>query len=397
MPSTFSRTLRSLAADGFGRSLWALVMIVALLGAGCIWFLFAKVSVYETTDRARLEVERAAHPVAAPVAGKVTASHLVLGESVQVGDLLVELDSERERLQLEEEQARLAANRRRRDALREQLAAEALAWPEEKRTAALAVEEARARLKEVEAAAKFAEGEAERSELLNKQGVSSAAELQRAQTSAQQQRAVASAQALTVTRLETEANSKEKTRAVRLSELQRDAALLDGDISTSEATLKRNEFALEQRRIRAPVSGELGEIAELKAGSFLGEGQKLGAIIPAGDLKLVAQFSPLTAAGRVRPGQPARLRLAAFPWAQYGSIGATVISVANEPLDGQLRVELRVRPQSVPLVPLQHGLLGSVEVQVERVSPARLALRAAGKLLALPHSTADVAAKEPLQ
>ena len=130
----------------------------------------------------------------------------------------------------------------------------------------------------------------------------------------------------------------------------------------------------------------MGEIAELREGGYLSEGQKVGAIIPAGAIKLVAQFAPLTAAGRIRPGQPARMRLAGFPWAQYGSVAATVTGVANEPRDGLLRVELSVRPESVPRVPLQHGLSGTVEVRVDRLSPATLVLRAAGKLLGVPRA-----------
>ena len=108
MPSTFSRTLRSLEADSFRRSFWALVVVVGLLGAGGAWFFLAEVAVYETTEGARLEVAKAAHPVAASVAGRVNATHLVLGGQVREGEVLVELEDENERLQLEEEKARLA-------------------------------------------------------------------------------------------------------------------------------------------------------------------------------------------------------------------------------------------------------------------------------------------------
>jgi len=385
MPTAFSRSLRSLDADGFRSSLWALLLVTVLLIAGCCWFFFARIAVYESTEQARLEVERAAHPVAAPVAGRVMATHLILGQKVQAGDLMVELESESERLQLTEEKTRLSTTRRRREALQNQITAEDHAWPEEKRSALLAIDEARARQREAEVAATFAEGEAERMKRLEKDGVLSRSELLRAEAEGQKHRAAASAQTLTVTRLESEVKSKEKNREVRLAQLQRDAALLDGELGTTEATIKRGEFVLEQRQIRAPVSGELGEVSELRAGGFVSEGQKVGAIIPTGKLKLVAQFSPLTAAGRIQPGQPARLRLAGFPWAQYGSVAAAVVSVANEPRDGQLRVELSVKAGSVRSIPLQHGLAGTLEVQVDRLSPATLVLRAAGKLLAQPN------------
>jgi membrane fusion protein (multidrug efflux system) len=43
---------------------------------------------------------------------------------------------------------------------------------------------------------------------------------------------------------------------------------------------------------------------------------------------------------------------------------------------------LLVHPESAPLIPLQHGLPGKLEVEVERISPAALVLRSVGKLLA---------------
>jgi hypothetical protein len=114
------------------------------------------------------------------------------------------------------------------------------------------------------------------------------------------------------------------------------------------------------------------------------------AVVPLGDLHVVADFFPPSALGRIRPGQPTRLRCAGFPWAQYGSLAVTVRRVASEVRDGHVRVELSVDPEGASPIPLQHGLPGAVEVQVERVAPAALVLRAAGKLLARPVAGAQV-------
>jgi hypothetical protein len=48
-----------------------------------------------------------------------------------------------------------------------------------------------------------------------------------------------------------------------------------------------------------------------------------------------------------------------------------------------VRVELLVNGTGAR-IPVQHGLPGSVEVQVEYASPASLTLRAAGRLVAAP-------------
>jgi membrane fusion protein (multidrug efflux system) len=116
------------------------------------------------------------------------------------------------------------------------------------------------------------------------------------------------------------------------------------------------------------------------------EGEKLAAIVPTGTLRIVATFQPHDALGRIQPGQSARLRLEGFPWTQFGSVPATVTGVASEVRDGRIRVELAVKPHSRLRIHLQHGLPGTVEVQVEQISPASLVLRMVGRLGAQPNT-----------
>ena len=57
-----------------------------------------------------------------------------------------------------------------------------------------------------------------------------------------------------------------------------------------------------------------------------------------------------------------------------------------------MRVELAVVAESNPRIALEHGLTGSVEVAVERVTPLTLLLRTAGALQtasAAPDKAAD--------
>ena len=112
-------------------------------------------------------------------------------------------------------------------------------------------------------------------------------------------------------------------------------------------------------------------------------GSEARRVVPPGTLKVLADFLPSAALGRIQAGQPARLRLEGFPWTQYGAVSATVASVASEVRDGRVWVELAVRPEAAPLIPLQHGLPGTIEVEVDYVSPATLGLRTAGLLLGM--------------
>jgi len=189
------------------------------------------------------------------------------------------------------------------------------------------------------------------------------------------------AMAASIARVEAEVQSKVKALEARVAKLKGEAASLEGETGTAEAAIKRQEYEIEKRLVRAPIAGQLGEVATLRIGGFVSAGEKLATIVPDGKLKAVAHFPPIDALGRIRAGQSARLRLDGFPWTQYGSLAGEVLNVANEPRDGKIRVELSVDPASAPGIPAQHGLPGTVEIQVERVTPCTLVLRAAGKVM----------------
>src|SRR3990172_7369090 len=93
MSTPFSRSMRSLELDSFRLTLVALSVAVLLLMGWLAWFFFAEVSLYAVTDTARLEVDQEAHPVEAPVSGRVIMTRLEPGRFVEAGELLVELDS----------------------------------------------------------------------------------------------------------------------------------------------------------------------------------------------------------------------------------------------------------------------------------------------------------------
>ena len=69
----FATTQRTLEADGFGARRWECSSSFGLLSAWGAWFLGAEVTLYAVSNSARLEISQAAHPVEAPVAGRVIA------------------------------------------------------------------------------------------------------------------------------------------------------------------------------------------------------------------------------------------------------------------------------------------------------------------------------------
>jgi membrane fusion protein (multidrug efflux system) len=376
----------ALAADGTRYSLCGMLLATALLGVWMAWAFVARLALYAVTETARLEVDRAVHYVEAPVAGRVVATHLDLGREVPGGAVLVELEVEPQRLHHAEERARLAALSRQIEAVSAEIAAAERALGAAQRTAQVALEEAGAKLRETQAVAQFATQEAARATRLHARGYLADVDLQRTHTEAHKQQAAADSLQLAISRLQRQHQTQENDRQTHLQQLKRERTRLEGEQATARATTERLGHEVQRRLIRAPVGGRLGEIVTLRQGAYVQEGDKLAAVVPEGDLKIVADFLPPLALGRIRAGQPARLRLDSFHWAQYGSIDATVISVASEAHNGRVRVELRVAPEPLAVIPLQHGLTGALEVEVDRVTPAALVLRTAGRLLASPRT-----------
>jgi membrane fusion protein (multidrug efflux system) len=202
---------------------------------------------------------------------------------------------------------------------------------------------------------------------------------------AEQARAADDAARFEFGRLQQDLKWQDDDRLAHIASLDRESERLIGEQKTTAAAIARLEQEIEKRRLRAPVSGRIAALApEMQPGAFIGEGARVCAIVPSQETMAVAQFVPSAALGHIQPGQEATLRLAGFPWAQYGSIPARVRNVASEPRDGRIRVEFAVDAARAPRIPLQNGLPGTVEVAVERASPAVLVLRAVGRLLTEP-------------
>jgi membrane fusion protein (multidrug efflux system) len=367
MSIAFSRSMRALNTSRHGRSTLSLILAIALLGVWISWVLLARVTLYEVSNSARLEVDSAAHVIQSPVSGRVVYIR---------------------NLSLAEEQIKLDVLAPRIETLRSGIQAQEQALSEARRTGEVAIEEARAKLRESEAAAQFARADAGRAKRLKAEGLLSQTDLERASAELEKREASSDALRHAIERLEREYEMAEQDRQTQIEQLRGELTQLEGEERERAAAIKRLKKEIENRLIKSPVGGRVGEVAELQIGAFIREGDKLGAVIPEGSLRIVAEFSPASALGRIRAGQPAIMRLDGFPWNQYGAVSATVSRVASEPRDGRVRIEMIADPTGRISIPLQHGLPGTVEVEVESVSPAMLALRAAGRIIAAPPNEA---------
>jgi multidrug resistance efflux pump len=386
---SFARTLRALDADGMSPALLAVLLIAVLGGVWSTWLVLARVPVYQVSQSARLEVERV-HSISSPVTGRLVSTSLVLGREVKVGDVLLEIEAEREQLETAEERARLSTVGGEINALQREIRAEEDALDQASRGAAAELEEARQRLSATEAASAQADESLRRSQLLASQGLTSTADAEKAKAEAQARRAEAAAARAGIDRLSAEQRVAERGRRGRLASLLRERVSLDGLRTATASTVARREREAERRRVRAPVAGRLGDVNAVQIGAIVREGELIAAIVPDGNVRAVADFAA-PALGRLRPGQRARLRLDGFAWTQYGHVEGTVRRVASETREQRVRVELTVNRTAGSQIPLRHGMPGIAEIEIERVAPLALLVRSLGRTISGEPVTASTA------
>jgi len=381
MPAAFPITGHSLRADrGFLATAFLLAGL-ALLAAWSAWAFSAAITRYEVSDSARLEVSGAASPVEASESGTVKASHLVLGQRVEAGQILLELDDQDQRLAWKQEQTHHAELEPQLAALESQVDSETTGQLDEQQVLTYSKSGADAQVRQARIDADLATQELQRAEKLHAAGLIPQADLEKAQAAAAGKRAQIENLQQAAQRLSPELKVRATDRTARKRQILADIAKLQADMATSSAAVDRLRYEWERRKLRATVSGVLTECAVLHPGEHISEGQQLGVILPQGKVQVVADFDPASAFGKLHAGQAATVRLNGFPWAQFGVLHARVARVAGEIRNGKVRVELALDQPNNPRIPLQHGLPGSVEVEVERITPAALLLRSAGQTL----------------
>jgi membrane fusion protein (multidrug efflux system) len=372
--------LRSLRADRLRPWLIAISILILVLVVWGVWFLLAQVNVYELSLDARVEAVSAVHTIGAPVSGRITAVNLKVDQEVAEGDILVTLETSQESSRVDEEMANLHGLRQRRQALHVARQAEIEAGTSSRQRSIEAVERARAELDEEEIELRLAQATLERNQRLIEQGVISQAGFEETQSVLEQEEAEVEIARRQLAGLEWQKQQSDKEHLARLAENERQLAVVVGDIGMAEAAVTRLSLVVEERAIRAPVAGRIGELEALKPGSVVEAGDPIAAIVPKGELMVVARFPAGSALGRIRAGQEARLRLDAFPWIRFGEVKAVVARVGSEAVDGLVRVEAGLAQEPlIGSIPLQHGLVGSLAVKVEQAAPAELLLRVVGK------------------
>jgi multidrug resistance efflux pump len=380
----FAHSYRQLQADERCGTVWILSCALLLMSAWLGWAICARLSLVEASAEARIELDGATFPIEAPFLGRVVMTNLHVGRQVRRDEVLIELDSMPQQLELKETQVRIAGLEQPLVNLRLQIQAEENLRSAEELGSRSRAHEADSRVDEAKIPAEFAKQDLARVQSLYAQRLVSARDMQKAQSDADRLRVAITALEAAAGHVPQEQAARNREREVRVARIQGEIAALEAERDSLQANAVRLGYEIDRRRIRAPADGRIGEALNLQVGAVVPEGARLGSIVPAGRLLLVAQYPAQAAFGRIRAGQSATFRLAGFPWAEFGTVSATVVHVAQEVRDGKVRIELALASSSNFHGTLAHGMPGTLEVAVDRVSPLGLTLRTAGQWLTRP-------------
>lgn len=348
------------------------------IGAWFAWFSISRLGVYEVSNSARLEAGGATYDIASKFGGTILTSEMQIGDEVVAGEPLAALDAAVQQLDTAEQLARLESFPARISALKNEIAALQSALQSDGQGAGQQNAALRARIREAEANVAFARENASRLRRQSMNGGVAEIEAERAESVRKQAEAQRDALIAESRKSGFDASSRAGENNARLEALRSELATLQSEEVASQAASGRMSLELDQRIIRAPVSGILGDVLPLRPGSAIAPGQKIATIIPKHKLVIVASYKASTGLGRIRPGQNAEMRLDGFPWTQFGTVKARVLRVAAEARGNNIRVELEPLSPPSHKFAMRHGLTGQVEILIEKASPLSLMLRAAG-------------------
>jgi len=371
------------------------VLLVALgalaIGGIVVWSVSARVPVMKVSSQGRVEPHNAVYRLEPSGAGRVGRSLLQLDQDVKEGDLLIEFDTRAEHLELEQSKATIEGLNKELGVIRDQIANKKDELTASNLVDEVAVREAVEREDEIAPRRKLAE---QRAQLAQRSPTGSISELEKLErvTDVGALDHASKAQSLAVIRLRREQAVRRQNVDAQLLGLKREELRIENQLRELKVTTDRLGYQIERKHYRAPASGRLVDVVELAAGDFIADGQRLGTILETNaEVRVRARF-PKEMVGLIQPGQTAQLKLDGYPWTIYGTVPAKVTRVGTEPglvatpeaIPGTVRVELDIETPADPRIQLQHGLTATVEIEVARVSPVALLMRAIGEWHAEP-------------
>ena len=293
--------VRYRAAPTWTRALqWA---IVGCIGFGFIYAVFARIDEV-VIARGELKGMGAERPIKAPVSGVVSDIPVTEGELVSQGQVLIEFDSEvsNERWRSLEQQKELESRR---------LTNEIQAFDAR-------IDSLQAQQKSLQKTLKLESTIIDRMTGMVSQGAIAEVQYLRQKNQLQELQSEIAQTEATLREVQAESIKSER-------QIQRELADLEREIVEAK---KSQEY----QSLRAPVRGYVFNLIVASPGYAASRGETLLKIVPEGALE-ASVFITNADVGFLRPKMPARVRVDAYPFTQYGDIPGELKRVGKQSLE----------------------------------------------------------------
>ena len=178
-----------------------------------------------------------------------------------------------------------------------------------------------------------------------------------------------------LTRQQAEGERSQVELEQRLQALERELIEVQASISETETSLKIAQATLEQMSIHAPHGGQILALKLENSGEIVQSGQTIAEIAPATAPLILSATLPSREAGLVEVDMPVNLKFDAFPYQDYGIISGTVVSISpdaevNQHNEALYDVEIALSQDYImhegQAVALRAGQTAAAEIVVRR-------------------------------
>ena len=361
---------------------WVLYLMAAAIAAALAWATLARVDEVTKAD-ARIVPEGHEQVIASLEGGILQTLFVKEGQQVEPGQDLAELDPTRFKVQQEEGHAKVLALKAQIARLSAEAGDRPLVFPPELDAVPDVVQTER----DSYLARKHANDSAIES---NRRGADM---LRRELVMSEAMSAKGLLSEVEVLHLRRQINDISLQSDDRLNRFRQDASAELSRARTDLAALEQEQAGrrdvLERTMIKSPVRGVVKNIRVNTLGGVIGGGAPIMEIVPIGQEPLIEARVKPGEIGFLEVGQTAKVKLAAYEFALYGSIDARIESISPDVLGDPdhpgsadptyYRVMLRVsgntlheKGKTLPLLP---GMTGSVEVRIGERSVLNFLLR----------------------
>ena len=171
-----------------------------------------------------------------------------------------------------------------------------------------------------------------------------------------------------------EGNTTKLQTEQRIQQLQMEMTQIRAKITENRNLLASAKTKLKQRYIYSPIDGTISTLHVGKIGEVVQPGQNIAEIAPQGAPLILLASLPSREAGFVQPGMPVQLKFDAFPYQEYGIIPGKVMEVSpdakpDEKLGAIYQVRVELERNSVA----SHQ--GTVKFKAGQTASAEIVLR----------------------